>query len=146
MPPCAKSATRTLGRTGSANVGVIGATLLAVVLLGARCGHRAVKAMARGVDEGIQQADTLPLTPTNCRASSNAPEGISNWTTCTALGQAGLRCTVNATWAIPDQEGVPLSDRAAFIRYDEPLFGTSLTAFDEAGSATLHPRNLGGTR
>ena len=75
VPPCtcANSATRTPTRTGSANVGVIGATL--AVVLGARCGHRAVKTMARGVDEGIQQADTLRTTPTNGRASTNAPEG-----------------------------------------------------------------------
>ena len=146
MPPCANSATRTPSRTGSANVGVIGATLLAVVLLGARCGHRAVKTMARGVDEGIQQADTLRTTPTNGRASTNAPEGTSNWTTGTALGQAGLRTTVNATGVNPNQEDVPMSDRAAFMRYDEPLFGTTLTGFDEAGSASRYPRNPGGTR
>ena len=76
MPPFSRpTTTPPSARTGAANVGILGAILLAVLMLSVRCGNRAVKTLVRSADEGIQQMDGLHRTPTNGRAAGNDAAG-----------------------------------------------------------------------
>ena len=138
MPPFSRpTTTPPSARTGAANVGILGAILLAVLILSVRCGNRAVKTLVRSADEGIQQMDGLHRTPTNGRAAGNdAVDASSSRRPDRTFGHLGPHTTLNAARSFLNRESDTASPRTEPTTYDEPMLGSSLTVFDASGSCT----------